>query len=154
MLVYLALRELAFKSSLLTKPKKPTIFLQALIDLAPHCRTEKILLEFEQAVFQSFQKTFPEALLSGGFLYLFQSYLRKIDELDLQLSYKTNHDLALASKMLPSLAFEKKKRSAFRDPILFQRSPPKYAESSGQPAIKCFRTKTKCFWMHRVAISS
>ena len=36
-------------------------FLQALIDLAPNCRPEKILLDFEQAALQSFQKTFPEA---------------------------------------------------------------------------------------------
>ena len=45
-------------------------FLQALIDLAPNCRPEKILLDFEQAALQSFQKTFPEAHLSGCFFHL------------------------------------------------------------------------------------
>ena len=38
----------------------------------------------------------------------------------------------------------------FRDSILFQRSPPKYVESSGQPAKRRFRTKTQFFLMHRV----
>ena len=51
-------------------------FLQALIDLAPNCRPEKMLLDFEQAALQSFQKTFPEAHLSGCFFHLSQSYMR------------------------------------------------------------------------------
>ena len=33
--------------------------------------------------------------------------MRKINELDLKVTYITNHDLVLALKMLPSLAFEK-----------------------------------------------
>ena len=46
MLVYLALRQLAFTPSFPTKPKKTyNRFLQALIDLAPNCRPEKLLLE-------------------------------------------------------------------------------------------------------------
>ena len=85
-------------------------FLQALIDLAPNCRPEKILFDFEQAALQSFQKTFPEAHLSGCFFHLSQSYMRKVKELGLKVTYETNHDLALALKSLPSLAFEKKDR--------------------------------------------
>ena len=35
--------------------------------------------------------------------------MRKNNELSLKVTYETNHDLALALKMLPSLAFETKK---------------------------------------------
>ena len=68
------------------------------------------MLDFEQAALQSFQKTFPEAHLLGGFFHLSQSYMRKINELVLKVTYETNHDTALASKMLTSLAFEKKEK--------------------------------------------
>ena len=70
-------------------------FLQALIDLAPNCRPEKILLDFEQAALQSFQKTFPEAHLSGCFFHLSQSYMRKINELGLKvhISQRTSNYL-------------------------------------------------------------
>ena len=87
-------------------------FLQALIDLAPNCRPEKIFLDFEQAALRSFQKTFPEAHSSGCFFHLLQNYMRKTNELGLKVTYETNQDFALALKILPSLAFEKKKRSA------------------------------------------
>ena len=48
--------------------------------------------------------------LAADFFHLSQSYMRKINELGLKVTYETNHDLALALKMLPSLAFEKKKK--------------------------------------------
>ena len=38
--------------------------------------------------------------------------MKKINELGLKVTYETNHELALASKMLPSLAFEKKKKKS------------------------------------------
>ena len=111
MLVYLALRQLAFTPSFLTKTEKTyNRFLQALIDLAPNCRPGKILLDFEQAALHSFQKTFPEAHLSGCFFHLSQSYIKEINELGLKVTYETNHDLALALKMLPCFAFEKKRK--------------------------------------------
>ena len=101
MLVYLALRQLAFTPSFPTKQKKTdNRFLHSLIDLATNCRPEKILLDFEQAAFQSFQKTFPEAHFSGCFFHLSQSYMRKINEMGLKVAYETNHDLTLALKML------------------------------------------------------
>ena len=124
MLVYLALRQLAFTPACIyaflpNKTEKTyNRFLQALIDLAPNCRLEKILLDFEQADLQSFQKTFPEAHLSGCFFHLSQSYMRKINELGLKVTDETNHDLALAVKMLPSLAFEKEKIGDFYDMIV------------------------------------
>ena len=53
-------------------------FLQALIDLAPNCRPEKILLHFEQAALQSLQKIFPEAHLSGCFFISARVTLEKL----------------------------------------------------------------------------
>ena len=35
---------------------------------------------------------------------------------------------------------------AFRDAIIFQRSPPKYVKSVGQPTKRRFLTKTQLFW--------
>ena len=84
-------------------------FLQALIDLAPNCRPEKVLLEIRASCFLVLPKTFLEASLLGCFFHLSQSYTRTINELGLNLTYKTNHGLMLALRMLPSLAFEKKK---------------------------------------------
>ena len=37
--------------------------------------------------------------------------MKKINELGLKVTYETNHELALALKMLPSLAFEKKRKN-------------------------------------------
>ena len=73
----------------------------------PDSRPEKILLDFEQAAIQAFQKNFPETKLSGCFFHLSQSFMRKIGELRLKKDYETNHEFALALKMLPALAFEK-----------------------------------------------
>ena len=56
-------------------------FLEALKILAPDSRPENILLDFEQAAVQAFQKNFPETKLSGCFFHLSQSFMRKIAEL-------------------------------------------------------------------------
>ena len=44
--------------------------------------------------------------LLGCLFHLSKSYMRKIVELGLKKDYETNHEIALALKMLPSLAFE------------------------------------------------
>ena len=67
----------------------------------------KILLDFEQAAIQAFQKNFLETKLSGCLFHLSQSFMRKIAEFGLKNDYETNHEFALALKMLPALAFEK-----------------------------------------------
>ena len=59
-------------------------FLEALKILVPDSRPEKILLDFEQAAIQAFQKNFPETKLSGCFFHLSQSFMRKIGELGLK----------------------------------------------------------------------
>ena len=82
-------------------------FSEALKILVPDSRPEKILLDFEQAAIQAFQKNFPETKLSGCFFHLSQSFMRKIGELGLKKDYETNHEFALALKLLPALAFEK-----------------------------------------------
>ena len=85
-------------------------FLEALKILVPDSRPEKILLDFEQAAIQAFQKNIPETKLSGCFFHLSQSFMRKIGELGLKKDYETNHEFALALKMLPALAFEKEEK--------------------------------------------
>ena len=63
-------------------------------------------MDSEQAAIPSFQKSFSESKLSGCLFHLSKSYMRKIVELGLKKDHETNHEVALALKMLPSLAFE------------------------------------------------
>ena len=75
-------------------------FLQALIDLAPNCRPEKFLLDFEQAAFQSFQNySIPRSTFIGLFFHLSQSYMRKFIELSLKVTCETNHGFSLTRIM-------------------------------------------------------
>ena len=85
-------------------------FLEALKILAPDNRPGKLLLDFEQADIQTFQKNFPDSKLSGCFFPISQSFMRKIAELGLKKDYETNHEFALALKMLPALASEKEEK--------------------------------------------
>ena len=61
----------------------------------------------EQAAIQALKKNFPETKLSGCFFHLSQSFMRKIAELGLKTDYETNHEFALALKLLLALFFEK-----------------------------------------------
>ena len=93
-------------------------FLEALKILNPDSRPVKILLDFEQAAIQAFQKKFPESKLSGCFFHLSQRFMRKIAELGLEKDYETNHEFALALKMLPALAFKKEEIENSYDKIV------------------------------------
>ena len=86
--------------------------LEALRILALDSRPENILLDFEQAAaIQAFQKNFSVSKLSVCFFQLSKSFMRKIAELGLKNDYKTNHEFALALKMLLALAFEKEEEN-------------------------------------------
>ena len=85
--------------------------LDALETFAPACKPDKVLLDFEIASINAFQKHHPASMLSGCyFLHLTQNFVRKIGELGLKKLVSENHELALALKMIPALAFEKMRR--------------------------------------------
>ena len=81
-------------------------FLDIILKLAPNSAPEKILVDFENAVIQSFAAKFPMSSLSGCYFHLTQNFNKKIAELGLKLTYQNNAELALAFRMIPALAFE------------------------------------------------
>ena len=69
--------------------------LDALDTFAPDCKPDKILLDFEIAPINAFQKHHPASMLSGCYFHLTQNFVRKIGE------------LGLKKLVIPALAFEK-----------------------------------------------
>ena len=81
--------------------------LDALDTFAPDCKPDKVLLDFEIAPINAFQKHHPTSILSGCYFHLTQNFVRKIGELGLKKLVSENHEVALALKMIPALAFER-----------------------------------------------
>ena len=77
------------------------------MSLLPNASPDKVLIDLELAAMKAFEKALPNANISGCFLHLSQNFIRKIGELGLKNLYHSNPELSLASKLLPSLAFEK-----------------------------------------------
>ena len=71
----------------------------------PNSRPTRILVDFEKAVMNAFQKSFTDATLSGCYFHLCQSFVRKINEVGLKSVYEQNPGLALSLRMVPALAF-------------------------------------------------
>ena len=74
----------------------------------PDASHSRILLDFEQAPMNAFQKIFPSAQMSGCKFHLCQSFNRRINELGLKKVYENKPELALALRCPPALAFEDK----------------------------------------------
>ena len=74
----------------------------------PDASPSRILLDFEQAPMNAFQKFFISAQMSGCYFHLCQSLNRRINELCLIKVYENKPELALALRCLPALAFEDK----------------------------------------------
>jgi len=71
----------------------------------PNSSPTRILVDFEKAVMNAFQKIFTDATLSGCYFHLCQSFVRKINEVGLKPVYEQNPGLALSLRMIPALAF-------------------------------------------------
>ena len=76
---------------------------------------KNILLFFEQAAIQVFQKHFSQPNLSVLFFHLSQKFMRKIAEFGLRKDYKTNQKFTLALKMFSSRAFKKGEKIEISD---------------------------------------
>ena len=81
--------------------------MQALIDNAPNCRPEKMLLDIKQADLQSYQKNSLDRAYWVVFSISHRLNWEKSNKMGLKATYKTQHFLALDLKVSPSLAFEK-----------------------------------------------
>ena len=93
--------------ALLPNKTEKSRLLDALDTFAPDCKPDKVLLNFEIASIDAFQKHHPASMLSGWYFHLSQNIVRKIGELGLKKLVSENHEVALALKMIPALAFEK-----------------------------------------------
>ena len=91
-------------------------FLDILLSLLPNAAPDKVLIDFELAAMKGFEKTLPNATISGCFFHQSQNYIRKIGQLGLKNLYRSNPELSLAMKLIPALAFEKLEnvRSSFK----------------------------------------
>ena len=79
--------------------------LAATKDLIPRAQLTRILLDFEKAAMNAFQKQFPASNLSGCFFHLCQSFMRKINSVGLKSIYEQHAELALSLRMIPALSF-------------------------------------------------
>ena len=81
-------------------------FLQEISAFSPDLQPESITMDYEKGAMNAVSATFPTASIHGCFYHLAQSVNRQIQELGLQERYRTDDELALTSRMLPSLSTE------------------------------------------------
>ena len=79
--------------------------LDAIKTLIPRAEPTRIMLDFEKAAMNAFQKHYPTSSLSGCFFHLCQSFMRKINDVGLKSVYEGNAELALSLRMIPALSF-------------------------------------------------
>ena len=79
--------------------------LAAIKILIPRAQPSRILLDFEKAAMNAFQKQFPASNLSGCFFHLCQSFMRKINSVGLKSIYEQHAELALSLRMIPARSF-------------------------------------------------
>ena len=72
--------------------------LDALETIAPDCKPDKVLLDFEIAPVNAFQKHHPASMLLGCYFHFTQNFVRKIGEIGLKKLVSANHEVALALK--------------------------------------------------------
>ena len=82
-------------------------FLDFLLSLLPNAAPDKVLIDFELAAMKAFEKTLPNATISGCFFHLMQNFIRRIGELGLNKLCQSDPEFSLALKLIPALAFEK-----------------------------------------------
>ena len=91
--------------------KRHNRLLDVLDTFAPESMPDKVLLDFEIAPINAFQKHYSASMLSGCYFHLPQNFVRKIGELGLEKLVSENQEVALALKVIPTLTFEKKRKS-------------------------------------------
>ena len=81
-------------------------FLDPLETFAPVSKPDKVLLDFEIAPVNAFQKHHPASMLSCCYFHLSRKFIRKNGELGLKKLVSGKHEVALALKNILALAFE------------------------------------------------
>ena len=79
--------------------------IQALKELVPDARPEKILLDFEMAAINAFKAEFPASNVTCCYFHLAQAIIRKVGEVGLKVRFETEEEFQMLVKSLPALSF-------------------------------------------------
>lgn len=82
-----------------------TRMLEMIQDSWPLFKPEKISLDFEIALINTFSSKFPNAEIQGCLFHLVKNMKRKLAEFHLMRRYNTDADFALYARMIPALSF-------------------------------------------------
>ena len=82
-----------------------TRLIEEVLKVAPNWSPRSVMMDFEQASIISFQRTFPNAALSGCYFHLRQSLHRKLQALGHQNDYQTDPLFAHNIHKIAALAF-------------------------------------------------
>ena len=80
-------------------------FCQALSEIVPNGKPQRIMMDFEKAAMNAFRDFYPTTQISGCYFHLRQSAMRKINEFGLKKEYETIPELALTLKMVSAVVF-------------------------------------------------
>ena len=73
--------------------------------LCPQAEPAEMLMDFELAAINSFQNTWPAAVVKGCFFHLTQNIWRKVQAVGMQAEYSQDQELAIRIRQIPALAF-------------------------------------------------
>ncbi|KAF0988924.1 hypothetical protein HZS_196 [Henneguya salminicola] len=77
----------------------------AIKELWPNLNPSSISIDFEQAAIGSFRTTFPNCAIHGCLFHLTKNMRRKLSDEGLLRRYNTDHDFALAARMIVAFSF-------------------------------------------------
>lgn len=91
---------------LLRNKTKPTYeeMLRQIKLLIPRADPSVILVDFERAPMTAFRDAYPDARVTGCYFHLFQSVIRKVNELGMKTDYETDDHLRGCVRCLPALS--------------------------------------------------
>ena len=73
--------------------------------LCPNACPTHLIVDFEKAAINAFERDYPHTQVKGCFFHLTQNFWRKIQELGLKTKYQNDPSFALQTRMIPALAF-------------------------------------------------
>ncbi|KAF0987016.1 hypothetical protein HZS_4716, partial [Henneguya salminicola] len=98
---------------------------EAIKELWPNLNPSSISIDFEQAAIGAIRTTFPNCAIHGCLFHLTKNMRRKLSDEGLLRRYNTDHDFALAARMIVTLSFfedvyiERQNRNRTRRSALF-----------------------------------
>jgi hypothetical protein len=82
-----------------------TRLLTALHNLIPAASPQKILVDFEKAAINAFERAYPAAVTTGCYFHLTQSIVRKVNEIGMKSAYENDDTIRQSVRCLSALAF-------------------------------------------------